>query len=110
MHDSCFKDPWPRHPRVRFWEGCMSDAVDIALEGDALHADSLAAAVLTSLQPSGGAETSGLVLPARPGWEVALKRAIDVTVSLVALVVGFPLLLAIGLAVLIADGRPIFFP
>lgn len=43
------------------------------------------------------------------GWGRVLKRAFDVIVSFVSLIVLSPLLLVLSLAIFIADGRPIFY-
>jgi exopolysaccharide biosynthesis polyprenyl glycosylphosphotransferase len=47
----------------------------------------------------------------RPDRQIALavKRIVDVTVAVIGLTIGLPIFIVAGLAVLIADGRPIFF-
>jgi exopolysaccharide biosynthesis polyprenyl glycosylphosphotransferase len=42
-------------------------------------------------------------------WQLAVKRALDVSIAAVALILAAPLLLAAMLAILVFDGRPILF-
>jgi len=56
------------------------------------------------------AELSATILNLRPRWARAAKRCLDVLVSSLALIIGMPLFLIIALAIVIFDGRPIFFP
>jgi exopolysaccharide biosynthesis polyprenyl glycosylphosphotransferase len=50
-----------------------------------------------------------LTRPAPPAWYVSMKRLLDVVVSLAALLVLSPLLLAAFLAILLTMGWPVFF-
>lgn len=58
---------------------------------------------------SAGISNDALVCQ-RPCWARAAKRAIDLVLSLVGLILGFPIFIVIAAAVLILDGWPIFFP
>ena len=60
--------------------------------------------------PVATAELSATIFILRPRWARIAKRSIDITIASIGLVVGLPLFLLIALAVLIFDGRPIFFP
>jgi len=42
-------------------------------------------------------------------WQFAVKRVIDVVIAIVALIVSLPLLVVATTAILVFDGRPIFF-
>lgn len=50
-----------------------------------------------------------LTRPAAPGWYVSTKRLLDVTVSLVALIVLTPLFLVVALAIGLTMGWPVLF-
>ncbi len=50
-----------------------------------------------------------LTRPAAPGWYVSTKRLLDIVVSLVALIVLSPLLVAVMLAILVTMGWPVLF-
>ena len=52
----------------------------------------------------------GETTPERPAaWQRAVKRAMDVVIAVAVAAILSPLLLAIALAVLIVDGRPVFY-
>ncbi len=51
-----------------------------------------------------------LVQPRPPQWQLALKRALDVTLAAALLVVTSPLLVAIGLAVRLSSPGPALYP
>lgn len=50
-----------------------------------------------------------LTKPAAPGWYVSTKRLLDIVVSLAALIVLSPLLVAVMLSILLTMGWPVFF-
>lgn len=54
-------------------------------------------------------EQKMVLVPPRSRWAVGLKRAIDIVAAGTALIILAPVMLAIALAVLIVDGRPILY-
>jgi exopolysaccharide biosynthesis polyprenyl glycosylphosphotransferase len=57
----------------------------------------------------GGRPLVELTPPSLRGWQLALKRGMDLIGATVGLLVASPLLLAIAIAIVVESGRPVFF-
>jgi lipopolysaccharide/colanic/teichoic acid biosynthesis glycosyltransferase len=57
----------------------------------------------------GLATVAAVATPARPRWAAALKRALDILGAAVGLVLMTPMLIAIAVAIVLVQGRPVLY-